>query len=74
MLNSGKTNHGTKINVSGTGNYVFIYPSSILTGTISVRDADGNSLWQRINCTSDDIPYALEVAKRGVNTGVFETD
>ena len=73
MLNSGKTDTGTKINVFGTSNYIYIYPESIHVGIISVKDKAGNVLWQKCG-TSDDIPFALEIAKRGIKTGIFETD
>ena len=47
MLNHGKTDNGTKINVSGTSNYIFIYPESITSGIISVRTSNGHAkvLW-----------------------------
>jgi len=64
-------NNAVKIAV-GTAE-IFIYSESILTGTISVRDKNGTALWQKINCTADDIPFAIEVAKRGIQTNVFES-
>lgn len=44
MLNHGKTESGTKINVVG-GNYIMIYPETILTATITVRNKKGHILW-----------------------------
>lgn len=72
MLNYGKSETATKINVAGTRNYVLIFPESISTGTISVRDDKGYVLWQKQDCTSDDIPFAIEIAKRSIQTGIFE--
>lgn len=72
MLNHGKTNEGTKINVSGTSNYIYIHPDTILTGTITVRNKKGFILWQKPNCTSDDIAFAIEIAKRDIDTGIVE--
>ena len=72
MLNHGKTDIGIKINVPGTGNYIFIFPDSLLTGTIQVRDKDGTALWSKTDCDALDIPFAIEIAKRGVQTGIFE--
>lgn len=72
MINNGKSDSGTKLNIPGTRNYIFLFPESILTGTISVRDGEGNSLWQKEDCTVEDIPFAIEIAKRGINTGIFE--
>ena len=73
MINHGQSDVGTKINVSGTSNYILIFPDTILTGTISVRRPDGGTLWQKIHCTSDDIVYAIVIAKNNVQTNVFET-
>jgi hypothetical protein len=73
MLNSGKSKTGTKINISGCNNHIYIYPDTILSGTISVRtNGSGRVLWQKTNCTSDDIPFAIEIAKRNFQTDVFE--
>lgn len=72
MLNTGRCETGTKINCSN-GNYIFIFPESIISGLISVRDKFGNALWQKQDCTFEDIPFAIEVAKRGIQTGVFES-
>jgi hypothetical protein len=52
---------------------IFIWKESNLTALISVRDKDGSALWQKTNCTASDLPFAIEVAKRNIKTGIFET-
>lgn len=53
---------------------IFIWKESNLTALISVRDKDGKALWQKANCTALDLSFAIEVANRNIQTGVFETD
>jgi hypothetical protein len=52
---------------------ILIWKESNLTGLISVRDKDGKSLWQKDDCDATDLIFAIEVAKRNVQTDVFET-
>ena len=71
MLNNGKTDIGTKINVGS--NYVLIHPCTIQTGTITVRDSGGGILWQKYNATYVDISFAIEVARRDIVTNFTHT-
>ena len=51
---------------------VIIWGNTILSGIIRVDDKNGNCLFQKGDCTADDIPFAIEVAKRGIQTNIFE--
>jgi len=53
---------------------IFIWKESNLTSLISVRNKDGKALWQKANCTANDLSFAIEIANRNIETGVFETD
>jgi len=74
MTNHGKSdNSSTKINMPN-GNTIMIISESIYEGIISVRNKQGQALWQKANCSALDLPFAIEVANRSIQTGIFETD
>jgi hypothetical protein len=70
MLNNGKSNEGTRINCGECT--IVIWPDTIGTGTIRV-DKGGTALWQKLNCDYTDLHTAIEIAKLGVQTGIFES-
>lgn len=53
---------------------ITLYPQTIITYIISVRDNNGKSMWQKKNCTCEDLAFAVEITKRKIYTDIFETN
>lgn len=71
MVNSGANSEAVVINAGSCT--ITIWADTIGTGTISVRNSSGSSLWQKINQDYTNLHEAIEVARLGVHTGVFES-
>lgn len=73
MLNHGKSDKGNKINCSfGNNTSITIWSDSICTGTIRV-DKGSKCIWQKTHCDVNDLHIAIEIARKGEETGIFET-
>ena len=72
MTNHGKSDNATILNHSK--GKIYLMCDSIYTGIISVRTHNGICLWQKSGCTINDIPFAIEILEREIQTNVFETD
>ena len=51
---------------------ITLYYQTIITFIISVRDSNGKTMWQKTNCTCEDLGFAVEITKRELYTDVFE--
>jgi len=61
------------VQISGKNSCVItLYYQTVVTFTISVRDNNGKSMWQKRNCTCEDLAFAVEITKRKIYTDVFE--
>jgi len=69
MTNSGKDSGAMVINAGNCT--ITIWPDTIGTGTVCVRKG-GNTLWQKINQDYTCLHTAIEVARLGVQTNIFE--
>lgn len=72
MLNKGNINEAIVMQVPGCSCSIYIWPTSETEAIISVRDIFSTSLWRKRNCTANDLQKAIEVAKAGVQTGIYE--
>jgi hypothetical protein len=71
MLNSGKTDTATVINLAS--GKIFIWPTMIMSGTIRVINNNGLTLWQKTNCMAEDLVLAISICNAGLQTNVFQT-
>jgi hypothetical protein len=71
MVNSGANSEAVVINCGS--NSIIIWPDTIGTGTISVRNSNGSTLWQKANQDYTNLHEAIEVARFGIHTGIFES-
>ena len=72
FLGQDTANNAVKLQVGDK--IIMIWRDSNLTGLISLRDKDGKSMWQKVNCTAKDLAFAILLAENNVYTDVFETD
>lgn len=76
MLNQGKTNKGTVINLTN-GNKITIWPDTIYSATIRVDQVTADKticLFQRRNQTAEDLTTAISIGMSNMQTYIFETN